>query len=132
MKESGTSYPGVSRHIEEISVDLEYIDIIPMVRKFVLNFKKNEHFMLQELGATDIIRLHPISAILEHRVEELYGHPLINAYIRHKFRLHKFTLVIVLNLIIYLLFVVFLNLYAFSMETPWQIIDHQLLNLVVK
>lgn len=119
--------PGVVNQAISLTVDYSYFDFIPAVKDFISVNKKE--FEMAPLAAKDIIKLNPLSSILDTYAEVLYEHPLVKQYITMKFKQDFILGGIVLSLVIYCLFLFFLNVFAFSLQPAWQLLSNQNSNL---
>ena len=107
---------------KSVTFDYKYFDNAFYLAEWVI--KNKEELNLADLAPGDTIRLNPLSAILENNVKMLYEHPLVKQFITMKFRQDMLLIGILVNLVFYCAFLFSLNMFAFSVDPLWKLMEN--------
>ena len=78
-----------------------------------------------DLKPKDKIKLNPITSILESHANQLYEHPFVKKYCKIKIRTDFIRCGIIFNVILYAIFLLSLNIFAFELPPAWQVLSNQ-------
>ena len=134
--------------VSYISLNYVYFDYIPIVKKWIRENKAK--YNIRDLEPKDKIMISPITTILDNHAEHLYEvgfktmnfkvlqkylnrtwlwtfekHPFVKKYCAIKMRTDFIRCAIVLNVIVYFMFALCLNVFAFELQPAWQVLSAQ-------
>ena len=109
--------------VSYISLNYVYFDYIPFVKKWIRENKTK--YNIKDLEPKDKIMISPITTILDNHAEHLYEHPFVKKYCAIKMRTDFIRCAILLNVIVYFMFALCLNVFAFELQPAWQVLSAQ-------